>query len=45
MMLSRRKFLSLMVVALPALLLAACGKKGAPRHPEGSQYPRKYPSK
>ncbi|WP_460018976.1 LPS translocon maturation chaperone LptM [Magnetospira thiophila] len=43
-MISRRRFLRMLAFALPVLLLAACGKKGPPQHPEGSQYPRKYPS-
>jgi len=24
--------------------LAACGRKGAPEFPQGSEYPRKYPT-
>jgi predicted small lipoprotein YifL len=29
-------------LALPAL--SACGRKGAPEPPEGTTYPRQYPS-
>ncbi len=41
---TRRRLLALFGCALPALAVAACGKKGAPKHPEGSRYPRTHPS-
>jgi hypothetical protein len=37
-----------MVMALVVALVApvvACGQKSAPQHPQGSEYPRKYPTK
>lgn len=41
---TRRQFLvRVLAAALPALFVAACGKKEAPQHPQGSRYPRKYP--
>ena len=40
---TRRRFLVLMLTALPALLVAACGRKEQPEHPPGSRYPRTYP--
>ncbi len=33
----------LLVVAVVALTLSACGRKGGPQAPEGSFYPRPYP--
>ncbi len=33
--------LAALAMAVP---LAACGKKGSPNHPAGSEYPRKYPA-
>ncbi len=41
---TRRRLFALIGFALPALLLAACGKKGPPKHPKGSRFPRTYPS-
>jgi hypothetical protein len=32
------------VMLAVALGLAACGVKSAPKHPEGSTYPREYPA-
>lgn len=40
----KRIVLLLMVVAL-ASPLGACGRKGKPEHPEGSDFPREYPAK
>lgn len=41
--------LRLLTIALLAVTLsaplAACGKKGAPSHPDGSNYPRSYPTR
>ena len=39
----RRLLILALIVALTAPL-AACGRKGAPVPPEGSEYPRKYPA-
>lgn len=40
---ARRAFLALVITALAAPL-AACGRKNAPRQPEGSSFPRRYPA-
>ncbi|NQV47204.1 MAG: hypothetical protein HQ504_05415 [Rhodospirillaceae bacterium] len=32
------------LVLAAALPLGACGRKGAPDFPEGTEYPREYPS-
>ena len=40
-----RRLLILALVLALAAPLAACGRKGAPMPPEGSEYPRKYPAK
>lgn len=40
---SKRVILAL-VLAAAALSLEACGRKGDPLAPEGSAYPRTYPS-
>lgn len=43
---SRSVILSVLMLALVAPVLAACGKKGDPNPPSGSSapYPRKYPA-
>tara|TARA_R110002110_G_scaffold125067_7_gene302716 strand:- start:10639 stop:10782 length:144 start_codon:yes stop_codon:yes gene_type:complete len=43
-LLTRILILSLLTVGL-ASGLSACGKKNAPLHPTGSDYPKKYPNK
>ncbi len=39
-----RRLLILALVLALASPLVACGRKGAPVPPEGSEYPRKYPA-
>ncbi len=38
------RLLILALILALAVPLAACGRKGAPVPPEGSEYPRKYPA-
>jgi predicted small lipoprotein YifL len=39
-----RKLLAALLVLALAGSLAACGKKNAPKHPRGSDFPREYPT-
>ena len=39
-----RRLTTLVVIAVVALGLSACGRKGKPIPPEGSTYPRQYPN-
>lgn len=39
-----RKLTTLILVAAMAVSLSACGRKGKPIPPEGSAFPRHYPS-
>jgi len=41
---SLRRIFVLLLLALVLPQLAACGRKGPPEPPEGSTYPRQYPS-
>ncbi len=38
------KFLTFLMVLAMITPLAACGRKGAPEFPKGSEYPREYPN-
>jgi len=43
----RRRFVRALAIVLALAMispLAACGRKGPPTFPEGSKYPRDYPS-
>ncbi|MEQ9327794.1 MAG: hypothetical protein RJQ21_10925 [Rhodospirillales bacterium] len=40
-----RILIMLSIFAGLAFGIAACGKKNAPVHPAGSEFPRKYPSR
>jgi len=42
-----RKITKIIVIVLALAVispLAACGRKGPPESPQGSEYPRKYPT-
>jgi predicted small lipoprotein YifL len=39
-----KRILVLLLVALMAAPVAGCGRKGNPERPEGSQFPRQYPT-
>lgn len=41
--LDRRWMLLLVAVLTVTVTLSACGRKGPPTHPEGSDYPKTYP--
>ena len=38
-----RRLTTLIVIAVVAVSLSACGRKGKPIPPEGATYPRQYP--
>lgn len=40
-----KRVLVLLLVAMLAVPVAGCGKKGPPEPPEDSEYPRSYPSR
>lgn len=40
-----RALLALLLIGALAGGLAACGRKGKPEHPPGSDYPRSYPAR
>lgn len=42
-LIKRRTFFKALVVLAAGSVLSACGRKNAPKHPEGSVHPRKYP--
>lgn len=39
-----RRLVLVLVVAAIALPASACGRKNQPIHPEGSDYPKEYPT-
>lgn len=39
----RRWMLLLVAVLMVTMSLSACGRKGPPTHPEGSDYPKTFP--
>ncbi len=44
----KRRFSKILALVLALAMispLAACGRKGPPQFPEGSEYPREYPTK
>lgn len=40
-----RMLITLMFVAVLALAVSGCGRKGQPEPPPGSDYPRTYPAR
>ena len=40
-----RRFLIVLLVLAMAVPVVACGRKSAPEHPPGAEYPRKFPTR